>query len=81
MCPVHNNAPSVGSLPPKYLLVDPDGLQQAFVDMDTTARTLSQVAEMESLRMQLQSLEDKCAAKSSEISRLRDEHAEVGEEQ
>ena len=35
---------------------------------------------MESLRMQLQSLEDKCAAKSSEISRLRDETAEVGED-
>ena len=35
---------------------------------------------MESLRMQLQSLEDKCAAKSTEISRLRDESTEIGED-
>lgn len=41
---------------------------------------LAQVAEMESLRMQLQSLEDKCVAKSSEISRLRDESTEIGED-
>ena len=41
---------------------------------------LAQVAEMESLRMQLQREEEKCAAKAAEVERLRQEAAEIGED-